>query len=222
MADSAAVRRQIGQLGIEPLTDESAEPLLALAATTAGPRLLAVHLDATRYLEALRGHPRSQLVRELARSGRPETATEQRTENDDRPEAGARARGWLRGLLLGLDPEDRDNLLHETLRVVIGELVGDPDAVADPHRGFEEAEMDSIMVLELGDQLSHALDAELPATVAIDHPTVSELSAYIRHLPAFAAPATAGPDTAVDALSLEGLTDEELLQAVRDDLTADL
>ncbi|MER5435286.1 SDR family NAD(P)-dependent oxidoreductase [Streptomyces sp. NPDC002588] len=221
MADSAAVRRAIGNLGIEPLTDETAEPLLALAAGLPGPRLLAVRLDANRYLEALRGHPRSQLVRELAGPARPDTGAGTRGTGDQQP-SGERARGWLRDLLLGLQPEDRDNLLRETLRVTIGELVGEPDAVADHNRGFEEAEMDSIMVLELGDLLSHGLDSELPATVAIDYPTVRELAGYITQQPCFAAPAPVGPDTAVDGLSLDDLTDEELLQAVRDDLTADL
>ncbi|WP_165986785.1 type I polyketide synthase, partial [Streptomyces sp. YIM 98790] len=225
MADSAAMRRAVEKLGIEPLDDETAEPLLALAATDGESRLLAVHLDPVRYAEAVGEHPRAAYTAELARLAGRETGTER----GEQAAAAGRERGWLRDMLAGLGPDDRDTALRATLATVVGEILGEPDAVADPHRGFEEAGLDSIMVLDLGDLLSHGLDTELPSTVAIDYPTVRELSAYITDLSSFTsgpsepapAPAPAAPEP-VPALSLADLTDEELLRAVQNDLTADL
>ncbi|MGW6913935.1 SDR family NAD(P)-dependent oxidoreductase [Kitasatospora sp. NPDC054939] len=238
MAASEAARRAIGRLGIEPLTDDAAEPLLGYAASAAGARLLAVDIDVTRYLEALRGHPRSALVQELAVPARPEPAAERPAQDaaaPDRPE-GDRRRGWLRALLADLPDEDRENVLRETLRVLIGETLGEPDAVADHDRGFEEAGMDSIMVLDLGDILGGALDTELPSTVAIDYPTVRELAAFVveqidlapSEAPAVPAAATAptaptaAPAAPLAEDTLAALSDEELLKALSDDLTVDL
>ncbi|MFD0430990.1 phosphopantetheine-binding protein [Streptomyces zhihengii] len=66
--------------------------------------------------------------------------------------------------------------------------------------GFTETGLDSIMVIDLRTRLADALGTDLPATVALDHPTVSRLAAYVTGLlfPAEAArrrtrPATAPP-----------------------------
>ncbi|SFD27437.1 type I polyketide synthase [Streptomyces aidingensis] len=227
MADSAAMRRAVEKLGIEPLDDETAEPLLALAAADDEARLLAVNLDPVRYTEALGGHPRARYAAELARSagGRDAAAGRGGEPGGD----GDRPRGWLRERLTALEPDDRDTALRAVLTEVVGEILGEPDAVADPNRGFEEAGLDSIMVLDLGDLLSHGLDTELPSTVAIDYPTVRELSAHLADLPGLlGAPAEPAPAAApvapepAAALSLADLTDEELLRAVQNDLTAGL
>ncbi|MBO1413051.1 type I polyketide synthase, partial [Streptomyces sp. FH025] len=163
MASSDAARKAIGRLGIEPLTDESATPLLGYAATAAGARLLAVDIDVTKYLEALRGHPRSALVRELAGPSRPaaapaaEPAAEAHSGGVGHFGTGG-PRGWLSARLVELPDEERESELREILQVLIGETLGEPDAVADHDLGFEDAGMDSIMVLDLGDTLGKALD----------------------------------------------------------------
>ncbi|MGW3498264.1 SDR family NAD(P)-dependent oxidoreductase [Streptomyces sp. NPDC001020] len=169
MAASAAAGRAMERRGLRPLTDEEAEETLAtVLAGGTGSRLVSVALDRDRYAEQLAGLPGGALVSRLV----------------SRPARGAASRptrGRLAQRLAGLEPEEREEVLREEVRKLTGEVLGDPGAVADDI-GFTETGLDSIMVIDLRTRLSDALDADLPATVALDHPTVSQLVAYVTDL----------------------------------------
>lgn len=53
--------------------------------------------------------------------------------------------------------------------------LGDPAQVADDC-GLDEMDMDSIMMIDLGDHLSHAMGADLSAVAAVGYPTIRELT----------------------------------------------
>ena len=53
--------------------------------------------------------------------------------------------------------------------------------------------MDSIMMIDLGDLLSHAMDDDLSAVVAINYPTIQELARHLTTLVREAASAAARP-----------------------------
>ncbi|MET9111917.1 beta-ketoacyl reductase [Streptomyces zhihengii] len=189
MAASAATGRAMERRGLRPLTDEEAEETLAtVLAGGTGSRLVAVAMDRDAYARRLAGHPGGALVRQLV-SGPARTA------------AARPGRGRLARELAGLDAEERGELLHREIRALAGEVLGDPGAVADD-TGFTETGLDSIMVIDLRTRLADALGTDLPATVALDHPTVSRLAAYVTGLlfpaEAGAAPVPAGDRTATE------------------------
>ncbi len=210
MAGAAAVERATERLGVSPLNDETAAALLALAVGGTHQQVVAVALDAVRYAERLGAHPRAALTSGLVPAG------------SRRQEAGgARPQGWLREALDAVPAADRGDELRDALVSLVGEILGEPEI--DDSLGFADMGLDSIMVIDLRTQLAHALDADLPATVAIDHPSVPAMVAFLtgslyatESATAPAAPA-AVPD---EPAELGELSFEELIQAVRNDLEA--
>jgi acyl transferase domain-containing protein/acyl carrier protein/methylmalonyl-CoA mutase cobalamin-binding subunit len=183
LAAGEGARRAIAQTGLKALTDDEAREVFDLVLSGRHGRLVAVAADPQRYLDRLGDHPRAAFVREALSA--PGAAPAAQPETDP-----ATARGWLRGQLAGLDDESREQRLRQTVRAMAGEVLGDPAAIDDDERGFAESGLDSIMVIDLRTKLSHALGQDLPATVALDHPDVSRLTAHLTAA-VFAAPAPA-------------------------------
>ncbi|MFI5758408.1 SDR family NAD(P)-dependent oxidoreductase [Streptomyces sp. NPDC051569] len=225
MAGAAAVERATERLGIRPLTDQEAAPLLALAAGGSQRQLVALSLEPGRYAEQLGAHPRAAFTSALA------PADSRRQAADG---AGVRPKGWLRERLDGVPAPEREDALQDALHVLVGEIIGDSGAV-DESLGFADMGLDSIMVIDLRTQLAHALDADLPATIAIDHPSVPAMVRFLAKslftdVAAPTAPAAtertghddpaekAGKHMEAGKADLEDLSFEDLIQAVRNDL----
>ncbi|WP_306192441.1 SDR family NAD(P)-dependent oxidoreductase [Streptomyces sp. MK5] len=224
MAAAAEVERAADRLGIGRLTDESAEVLLSLALTGDKQRMLAAEVNATAYAVALRGHPRAELVSELVTDSGPDQAAAPDPAGSPQDTPAGRPSGWLRDLLGELPAEERDDRLRDTLHDLVTQTVGDPDVVLDDAVGFEDAGVDSIMALDLSDLLGHALGTEISATVAIDYPNVGELAHFVMEhvLSDDPAEATVPPARSADETSVQDLTDEQVIQALQSDLTAEL
>ncbi|HEU5356293.1 MAG TPA: SDR family NAD(P)-dependent oxidoreductase [Actinocrinis sp.] len=259
MAANAATGRAAEKLGIKVLTDTSAAPVLALAATTSAHRLLAIDADFKQYAEQIGDHPRAALLAHLVKDrSRAESAgacaasaasAETAIDNVGRgavaaaaveTDASGKPRGWMRDRLRALDSDERYDLARDTIRGFAGDLLGDPTKV-DDDCGFEEMDMDSIMMIDLGDLLSHAMDDDLSAVVAINYPTIQELARHLTTLvreepsqptepapepqPAPAATSIPAPDPNANPQSDPAereLTEEELLDAIRRDLAMEL
>ncbi|MEF3117359.1 type I polyketide synthase [Streptomyces chrestomyceticus] len=221
LAATEATARAIDRLGIRPLSDAEAGELLGLALGGRRSRLVAVAVAPDAGAAAPAGHPMAAL---LAAPARQRTAAEKQ---------GGRRRGWLREALDGLAAGDRETHLLRTLRSMTGEVLGDATQV-DDDSGFGDMGVDSIMAIDLRGRLAAALDHELPATVAFDHPSIARLAAHVLGLfapepanaPASAPrpqpqmqtqphpqPAPPEPDDALDELSFD-----ELLAAVQADV----
>jgi acyl transferase domain-containing protein/acyl carrier protein len=223
LAATEATERAIGRLGIRPLTDPETRELLDLALGATRARLVAVAVD-PEAAEAPAGHPVAALFAAPARS-----CAAGETGQD---------RGWLRTALGTTATEDREVLLRRTLRSMTGEVLGDDANVGD-EPGFGDMGVDSIMAIDLRGRLARALDHELPATIAFDHPSIAQLSAYVLDLlhpaPVNAPkppppPAPSEPDEALEELSFAELLDavqadvaaaDEDITGVRTDLPAD-
>ncbi|GAA4520927.1 hypothetical protein GCM10023191_098530 [Actinoallomurus oryzae] len=218
MAASSAVERAIERMGTRALTDEEAEELLGLAVDGGHTRLVAVALDAERYLANAAGHPRAELLAELG----------VKREGPSEPEPDGRPRGWLADGLAGTDPVDRDDRLRDAVRDMVAGVLGAP-APAEDDVGFSELGLDSIMVIDLRTRLAHALGADLPATVALDHPTVGQLATHVTGLLFGEEPGPAGENDVTGrggagdedgAADPADLSFDELVEAVRADLTS--
>ncbi len=225
MAAAAAATKAAERLGVRPLADADAEGLLGLAVSAATPRLVAVAADFTRFADAVAQHPRAALVAGLATRPRREP---------DTPGGPAQAKGWLHDALDGLETPARDDGLRDAIRALVGDTLGDPAAVND-ELGFADMGLDSIMAIDLRTRLAHALGTDLPATVAIDHPTVPAMASFLGGL-AFVSGAAVHPADipravgavlptatlgAPDLPEPEPLSLDQLIQAVRDDLAVE-
>jgi acyl transferase domain-containing protein/acyl carrier protein len=222
LAGTEAVAKAAGRLGLRPLTDDLAGPALDLAVCGGPARLVAADIDVADYCAAVGPHPRAALV-----AGLIPPAEAVRADGES-----AKPLGWLRAQLDGPDPE---STLREAIRAVVAEALGE-SAEVDDHAGFSDLGLDSIMVIDLRARLSHALDDDLPATVAIDHPSVAALARHIagglapgrgpEDAAAPAAPtedrapaATHVPEPAQESDDPSGLSLEELLRTVQHDLS---
>ncbi|MCW3844425.1 SDR family NAD(P)-dependent oxidoreductase [Micromonospora yasonensis] len=222
LAATEATRRAIDRLGVRAFTDEEAESILRAALTAGRDRLVAVAVDARAYVERAAGHPRAALLLPLLDRGARPT-----------PTAPAAPRGWLRAELDRTAADEREDRLRAAVRQVAGEALGDPGAL-DDEAGFVDLGLDSIMVIDLRTRLSHALAVDLPATVAIDHPTIAQVAAHAIDLlypddepadpasPADGWAEAAYADPADDPAGADGdladLSIDELVRAVRADL----
>ncbi|MFI9744153.1 SDR family NAD(P)-dependent oxidoreductase [Streptomyces sp. NPDC052494] len=234
MAAAAAVERAAGRLGIRALSDADAAGPLALATDAPLARLVVVGLDPARYAEQNAGHARAALVAELTG---PAPAAERADSGDAEPA------GWITERLHGTDEEEREHVLRAAVRSLVARMLGSDDGLpadgsADAE-GFSELGLDSIMAIDLRAALAHAMGKDLPATVAIDHPSVLSMSEFLlaedAASPAALATNTPAPaKTPVSALvpstadtpqagpsseELDELSLDDLLQAVHDDLS---
>ncbi|AGT09197.1 type I polyketide synthase [Paracoccus aminophilus] len=225
MAASDVVLRSAARYGVRPLNDAEAAELVAIAASGQSGRLVAVAADFARYRAELGAQSRASFLSALDAG---EVTTPRKTEVTEA------ARGWLRDLALAEPAEDRIDSLREALARLVCANLGDESPI-DHDTGFVELGLDSIMAIDLRAQLNHALDHDLPATVAIEYPTVAQLAEFIAETglgqiepaPAAALAQTTTPiktQTATPTPSqpdTENLTDRsmsDLLAAVQDEL----
>ncbi|SNS68614.1 Acyl transferase domain-containing protein [Actinomadura meyerae] len=217
LAGSAAAARAAESAGLRPLGDDEAAELLDLALARRRSRLIAMAVDAERATRPPHGRARAALFGAAASTGRAGGAGSGRS---------GRARGWLRAELDALDPDARGDRLRAAVRELVGEALGDPTAVQD-ETGFTDLGLDSIMVIDLRSRLALAAGAELPATVALDHPTIARLAGHVLGLlypepepvpEPEPEPVRAGEPPVEE--SFEELTFEDLVRAVEADLEA--
>ena len=70
--------------------------------------------------------------------------------------------------------------LLEHVRACVAEVVGlDPSQLMEPRQGFFKLGMDSLMTVELRGRLQRSLELELPATIALEYPTVESLTEFL-------------------------------------------
>jgi acyl carrier protein len=108
----------------------------------------------------------------------------------------------------------RAELLLEFVAGHVARSVGAPDADAiDPAQPLSELGLDSLMAVELRNQLGAGLGLarSLPATLVFDYPTMQELADYLsREIVPTAAPAVATPAATDQPRAVSDLTDAQV------------
>jgi NADP-dependent 3-hydroxy acid dehydrogenase YdfG/acyl carrier protein len=190
--------------GIAPLSAGQGLALLDEALARRAPLLVPADLD-------------------LARLGPPAP----RSADAATPVAGTAAAG---ARLAVLAHADRQAAVLELVRSEVAAVFRLPDRGVPDDQPLKALGLDSLMAVELRDRLAARLDARLSATLAFDHPTPADLARFIAttlfaptgDVPAprtTAHPARGDraplPARAIEELSIEELSNEELVSLVR-------
>ncbi|MEM9156305.1 MAG: acyl carrier protein, partial [Cyanobacteria bacterium P01_F01_bin.33] len=75
---------------------------------------------------------------------------------------------------------ERHDLLVDHLQSEVVQVLQLPESqLPDPHLGFFEMGMDSLMAVELKNRLEVGLDRSLPSTLTFESPTIDALATYL-------------------------------------------
>ncbi|PZG94779.1 hypothetical protein C1I97_27555, partial [Streptomyces sp. NTH33] len=187
MAD-AGLRGRAARMGIGTLDAATGRAALTVRAPGADGRVVACPLDLTRLRQVMTGlRPRGLFA--------PDAAPADATAGQDG--AGPTTTG---GPFAGLTPAERPAAARTRVRELLADQLGHADASAvRDDVGFFDLGLDSIMAVDLTVRLSAAFGTTVQVPDVFDHPTVTELAAFLLAAPAApAALAADGPD-AVDA-----------------------
>jgi acyl carrier protein len=184
------------------------------------PHLALLSIQWPVYLEGLGTSARSSFYATLA----PVRASESR---GPAPQARTASRFPLAERLQAALPQERPEVLARSLQQEVARILRlDPSSELDWRQGFAELGMDSLMAIELRNVLQKGLGRTIPATVALDHPTIDFL---VKHLldevlklegNEAPPPPEPKPEAAVEP-ELDALSDAELARLVAEDLAKD-
>ena len=158
MAQAEAVRRRMN--GISPFTPEQGFAVLDEALASLEPQVCAIRAQAGwRSVSRSLGLADDPLFEDVAA----ETS------------APAARPASLREVLEGAAPEARHALLSAHVQAELARILGDDQVRLSPTTPFHDKGVDSLMSVELRNALAKSLDIRLPATLALDYPTLKTL-----------------------------------------------
>jgi thioester reductase-like protein len=158
---------RITRAGYPPIPSDAGPTMMDLAIGSGRPVLTVAPLDTA----ALRAQPR-QVPPVLARLAR--VASRPNARNS------ALTVASLAADLAGLDESGRRDRIRTLLRAEVGAVLGhaDPDVI-DVDERFTDLGFDSLTGVELRNRLVELTGLRLPTTLVFDHPTLTELTAYL-------------------------------------------
>jgi NADPH:quinone reductase-like Zn-dependent oxidoreductase/acyl carrier protein len=159
--------------GILPFsTPEALRHLDALLASSAEGRIVAMQIDPARFRRAfaLLGRPRGLA---LVGAAEPLEANSGKTD--------AKAGPSLLAVIAALPAGERRIRLREYLTSAAARTLGMPASDIDPDRALQEMGLDSMMAVELRNELRKTLEADIAATALFDYPTIFRLATYIEN-----------------------------------------
>jgi NAD(P)-dependent dehydrogenase (short-subunit alcohol dehydrogenase family)/acyl carrier protein len=153
---------RMARAGMRPLASERGLELLALALRRIEPNWVPLGLD-PRKLSAS-DQPLASLLRGFAGARTPQAEAQQSS---------------TRAFSLRFErlaPQARSPFVLESVKVAVAEVMRvDPSAIADD-APLKDLGLDSLMAVELRNQLSRSTGLRLPATLLFDHPTSAALA----------------------------------------------
>ena len=172
MADGHA-RAQLELRGVHTLSPAEALPaiadLLTGAAAPAHPESVVARVDWTRFLPIYLQAGRRALLDDVAReAGGPAPAA-----------PGPMGPAPLVGRLTAAPAQQRRKMLLEFLRSVVADVTRVDVSEIREEAGFFDLGMDSLMAIELRRRLEQSVGKELPATLAMDFPRLSDVADYL-------------------------------------------
>ena len=171
MADSDA-RAQLDLRGVRTLSPADALAGMAdvmVAADSGTPEAVVARIDWARFLPIYLQAGRRALLNEVAREV-PESLS---------AATGSSGSTALVEQLTAAPVQQRRKLLLEYLRNAVAEVTRTDVSEIREEAGFFDLGMDSLMAVELRRRLEQAVGKELPATLAMDYPRLSDVADYL-------------------------------------------
>jgi len=206
---SEEARRLLSRMGVRAMPAEESGAAFAHLAGTELTQVTVADVDWERFRPVYEAKAKRALLAEIPLEEPPLTGS--------RPDMAQR--------LHDSRPEERPALLDAYLQEAVRDVLGLPaEPSLDPHKGFFEMGMDSLMAVELAQRLQATLGHPLSAPCVFDHPTIHSLAHYIlQDLLALQPKPTTPPrpDNAPTLLEeVEKLTDAEAEARLRERLAA--
>jgi acyl transferase domain-containing protein len=138
------------------------------------------------------------------------------------PSAASQPESELLKRLAAVPAGERLGLVVDHIRAAVATIMGlDVAHAPEPQQGFFEMGLDSLMAIELKNDLVASLGRSLPATVVFQHPTILDLAGYVLSdvLPAAGPEPTNGAAASPPgAVGLEDLSEDELLALLAEEV----
>ncbi len=171
MADAEA-RAQLERRGVRTLSPADALAGMADVMVAAGagtPEAVVARVDWSRFLPIYLQTGRRSLLAEVAREV-PESVS---------AAPGSAGSTRLVAELTAAPVQQRKKLVLEYLRDAVAEVTRVDAAEIREEAGFFDLGMDSLMAVELRRRLEQAIGSELPVTLAMDYPRISDVADYL-------------------------------------------
>ncbi|GAA3928916.1 type I polyketide synthase [Actinoplanes auranticolor] len=164
MPQRVASRQHLTGGGIRAITPTEGTALLDRALRTAEPVLVPIVVD----------------TRALAGDGVPPVLAGLAPASAPRARAGGAEPGGWRAHLAALPAAERRPALQNLVQAEVAAVLGFPDGTAlAVDRPFTDLGFDSLAAVQLRNRLGASSGVRLEATVALDHPTLAELTAHV-------------------------------------------
>ncbi|GAB4596611.1 type I polyketide synthase [Mycobacterium avium subsp. hominissuis] len=167
MADENA-RARLAQRGIKTLSPADALAGLADVMATAAAQGVVARIDWTRFLPLYQQAGQRSLLAELAREI-----------PDFAPAPTPSGKTGLVERLAGAPVQQRRKLMTEFLRNAVAEVTRVDAAEIREDAGFFDLGMDSLMAIELRRHIEQGVGKQIPATLAMDYPRLSDVAEYL-------------------------------------------
>ena len=142
------------------------------ASTSGTPQAVVARIDWAKFLPIYLQAGRRALLNEVAREVPATAATAALT-------SGASGTTALVGQLTAAPVQQRRKLVLEFLRTAVAEVTRVDVSEIREDAGFFDLGMDSLMAVELRRRLEQAVGKELPATLAMDYPRLTDVADYL-------------------------------------------
>ncbi|MBA3832879.1 MAG: SDR family NAD(P)-dependent oxidoreductase [Chthoniobacterales bacterium] len=211
VARNERVAEYLARLGLAPLTPDELILLLESFLSAGAAQAMALRVDWSKWGKSFRGLQDSPLLENVMVAGA------------EGAETGGAKNNWALKIE-GAAPEAREGIIGEAVRDVVGSVLRVKPESLRADQPLTDLGLDSLMAVEIENSLESAIGVALPPASLMRARTIGQIATLIaEHLGGTAeadapAPAPAMETTAVEAVDLETLSDEDIDRLLGDEV----
>ncbi|MCH8029346.1 MAG: type I polyketide synthase [Candidatus Dadabacteria bacterium] len=199
MAASPERMKNLTSQGITPFTPEQGSELMEAIMKMNCTQVMPLFIDWANLLKFYPSDNIPPVLSEIA-----EGVKSSSSRGDGKRESKAREK------ILSAEPEDRQEMVESHLKELVAGVLGIPVSRLQMHKSLLNMGLDSLMGLELKNRIEAGLAVDLPVTVMLQGPSVSELAAELLKLLTDDGSQEGMEEMAETLGEVEGLSEEEV------------